>query len=250
LSWALVNGELTTLEDARVPATDVGFLRGWTVFETLRVVNRSIPLLDEHLDRLRGSSTAALIGFPANLEEECQRLAALTTEESRIRITLSGSGVRILACESIPLNRRGAPVRCVTGPFVADPFLDGSVKHGSRASWVIAVLKAGVDDVLLVDQDGRFTEGTTCGILAVHQGTLFTAAHDQRILESTTVRDALQVASSLEVPIVRQGALSGDNLEGLYIASATRGLAPVVELDGRALSGWEPIGRKIAAGMP
>jgi len=35
--------------------------------------------------------------------------------------------------------------------------------------------------------------------------------------------------------------------DALYIASATRHLAPVVSLDGEALPGWDPVGRLLAA---
>lgn len=250
MSLALVNGTLGPLDEAMIPVTDTGFLSGWTVFETLRVVDRSIPLLEEHLERLACSASAAEIHLPPEVEEEVVRLASHSDGEGRIRITLSGSGARVLTLVPVPRDRRGAPVRCATGPFVADPFLDGSVKHGSRAGWIVAVRQAGVDDILLVDEAGRLTEGTTCGVIAVLDGVLWTAPHDSRILQSTTVNDALEVAGRLGIPIHREGPLADSAFDGLYMASATRGLAPVVELDGRPLPGWEPIGRSVFEGMP
>lgn len=246
MACAMVNGRLVPLEEAVIPATDEGFLRGWTVFETLRVLDREIPLLQEHLARLAGSARSMHIPMPATLEAEATELARHAEGESRVRITLSGTGFHLLTLEPVERGRRGAPVRCATGPFVPDPFLDGSVKHGSRAGWIVAVRTAGVDDVLLVDDAGRFTEGTTCGVIAVVGGELWTAPHDGRILPSTTVVEAVSAAESLGIPVHWQGALADGPLDGLYMASATRGLAPVVELDGRALAGWEPVGRRVA----
>lgn len=245
MSWALVDGERVPLEDAVVPVTDVGFRAGWTVFETLRVHDGRVPLLEEHLARLAGSASAALIAMPTQLASEAKELAAGVEGEARIRITLSGSGLRVLTVEPVPPTRRGAPVRCVTGPFVVDPFLSGAVKHGSRAAWMVAVRRSGVDDVLMVDDEGRFAEGTTCGIVAVSDGVLRTAPHDGRILASTTVTKVVEVAGALGIPVEHVGARAAGGFDALYCASATRGLAPVVELDGETLAGWDPIGRRV-----
>ncbi len=247
--WALMDGSIVPLEEARFPVTDPGFTRGWTVFETMRVQDGAVPLLRQHLERLQNSASEACIPFPDGLEDEVRRLAAMGHGPCRLRITLSGSGRHALTLHPLPKDRWGAPVRCITGPHVDDPFLPGSVKHGSRAGWVVAVRRAGVDEVLLVDAGGRFTEGTTSGILAVYGGTVFTAPHDGRILPSTTVNQLLEAATTLGIPVVREGALAHGPLDGLYIASATRGLAPVIALDGVPLPGWEPIGRDLAAAI-
>lgn len=244
MSWAMVNGRLLPLADARIPVDDVGFTLGWTVFETLRVVDGQVPLLAEHLQRLEGSAAAAGIPF-VPLQHEVELLAAKTLGVYRIRVTLSGSGLRVLTIEPVPEGRRGAAVRCVTGPAVSSPLLSGNVKHGSRAAWVAAVKRAGVDDLLLVDDEGRFTEATTAAILAVVDGRLQTAASDDRILLSTTLSELLERADRLGIPVDRIGPLAAGPWDGLYVASATRGLAPVVELDGLALPEWEPVGRAL-----
>ena len=131
------------------------------------------------------------------------------------------------------------------GPHREDPFLGGRVKHGSRLPWVIAVKRSGVDEVLLVE-DGRFVEGTTSGVLAVVDGTLVTAPDDGAALVSTTVARILERAERLGVPVRRERVDAQGPWDGLYIASATRDLAPVVELDGEPLPGWDPVGRRLA----
>lgn len=248
MSWAMVNGRLMPLADARIPVDDVGFTLGWTVFETLRVVDGEVPLLSEHLARLESSALAAEIPM-VPLQHEVESLAAKTIGVYRIRVTLSGSGLRVLTIEPVPEGRRGASVRCVTGPAVSSPLLSGAVKHGSRAAWVSAVKRARVDDLLLVDEAGRFTEATTAAIVAVVAGRLQTAPFDGRILQSTTLVELLERADRLQIPVDRVGALAAGPWDGLYVASATRGLAPVVELDGRPLPGWEPVGRALFSAL-
>ena len=39
------------------------------------------------------------------------------------------------------------------------PWLPGSVKHGSRAAWVLASKAHDVDEVIFVDRDGRIGSG-------------------------------------------------------------------------------------------
>lgn len=97
----------------------------------------------------------------------------------------------------------------------------------------------------MVDSEGRFTEGTSCGILAVIDGELWTAPHDHRILPSVTTSRVVDRALALGIVVHRRGPPSIGPWDALYVASTTRDLAPVVELDGQRLSGWDPVGRRL-----
>ncbi|MFT4624229.1 MAG: branched-subunit amino acid aminotransferase/4-amino-4-deoxychorismate lyase [Myxococcota bacterium] len=248
--WALVDGVGAPLEQACIPVTDPALTVGWSVFETLVVHDDGAsPRVREHLRRLEGSCHGARIPFPGTevLLVEVHRAAARNGYPSRIRITLTGGGRRIVAATPIDPARRGHPVRAARGAYRREPFLDGWIKHGSRAPWVIAVARAGVDEVLLVDDQGRFTEGTTAGVIAVIDGVLHTAPHDGRILASTTVAELVERAIELGIPVTREGPPARGPWDALYIASSTRHLAPVIEIDGEGLPGWDPVGRALAA---
>jgi branched-subunit amino acid aminotransferase/4-amino-4-deoxychorismate lyase len=104
-----------------------------------------------------------------------------------------------------------------------------------------------VDEILFVDAEGRFTEGTSCAVVAVVGGRVMTAPWDGRILASTTLRRLLGHAARLGIEVVFQGARANQPFDALYVASTTRSLAPVAELDGRVLSIWDPVGRRLAA---
>lgn len=250
--WAVVDGTEGPPETAVFPVTDPAVSVGWSVFETLRSDRQGqVHRLDEHLERLRTSCEAACVPTPPldRVAEECQRAAAGVVGHARIRVTVSGSGRRVVLAEPLDPARMHTGVRAVRGAWRSEPFLGGGVKHGSRAPWVVAVRRSGVDEVLLVDPAGRFTEGTTCAILAVMDGALWTAPHDGRILESRTCVEICERAEALGIPIVWEGPPADGGWQGLYIASTTRDLAPVLELDGEALGGWEPIGRRLIAGV-
>jgi branched-subunit amino acid aminotransferase/4-amino-4-deoxychorismate lyase len=248
-AWALVDGQGCPLDEATVPITDPAVTAGWTVFETLEVdASGDSPRLASHLERLAGSCQSACIRYPGAslLAREVHRAAARCGYPSRVRITLTGGGRRLVVATPLDTLRRHRPVRVVRGPHVQEPFLGGSVKHGSRAGWTVAVQRSGVDEVVLVDDQGRFTEGTTSGILAVIEGTLVTAPHDGRILASTTVAALIQRAVEIGIPVERRGPPAHGPWEALYIASATRHLAPVIAIDGEPLPGWDPVGLRLA----
>lgn len=247
---AFVNGVEMRTEDVRVPYSDPAVTHGLTAFETLRADAGVARSLDLHLDRLAESCRALRLPVPerAALADEVRRAAAsIAAPLARVRITITGGGLRIVVAEAADPARVHAPVRAARGRHRDDPVLPGSVKHGSRASWVVAVQRAGVDEVLLVDERGRFTEGTTSAILAVIDGALWTAPDDGRILASTACAEIVGRAKEAGIPVLRQGPPADHPWEGLYVASSLRDLCPVVELDGRPLAGWDPVGRLLSS---
>ena len=246
-AWASVNGVESPLSEARVPAGDAGLLLGWSVFDTLLVVGGEPRNLSRHLERLERSALLALVPFPgrsvlhADVAAVCRRAAGL----ARLRVTLTHSGTRLVTLHPVDPERWGRPVRVRTQPHCDEPTLGGAVKHGSRCAWAVAVARAAVEEVVFVDDQSRFTEGTSSAVFAVRDGELWTAPHDGTVLESTTCLDVVAGAEELGIPVRwLRPACSG--WDALYIANVTRGLAPVVEVDGVAARGWEPIGRAIA----
>lgn len=247
VGWCKVGDRLTPLDHAAIPVTDPAFLTGWAVFETLSV-GEGADRVAAHLQRLEASARAAEVPWPgaAPLAADIAEVVAQVGGPARVRVTLTGAGRRVITATPAEVGRRHRPVTAARGPHHDEPFLGGAVKHTSRAPWVAAVHRNGVDEVLLVDAEGRFTEGTTSGVLAVIDGALWTAPHDGRILESTSVTEVLARANRLQIPVVRRGPPAAGPWDALYICSSTRDLAPVVSLDGAALPGWDPVGRRLA----
>lgn len=244
-SWAMVDGVTTPLDEAVVPVSDLGFQRGWTVFETMELRAGQDP--GPHLERLRRSCDVGRVrGFDGpRIRAEVAQLLERFVGRAYVRVTLTASGRRVVTATPASTARWHAPVRCARGVHVDDPFLPGFVKHGSRMGWELEVDRVGTDDVLRV-RDGRFTEGTRSGILAVVDGVVLAHPDDGTILPSTTVARLLGHADALGISVRREGPPAMGPWDGLYIASSTRSLAPVVELDGAPLPGWDPVGRALA----
>lgn len=248
---AIVNGVQSQLAEARIPVTDPAFLVGWAVFESLVAVGGIPDNLAAHLDRLQLSCDEARIplGDRALIEREAHLVARAVGGSSRIRITLTAGGARVIVAQPLDGGRRHRPVTAARGVWREDPYLPGFVKHTSRAGWQVALARSEVDEVLLVDGKGRFVEGTTSGILASVGGELLTHPQDGRILGSTTVQSLIARAEALGIPVRLQAPSASGPWDALYIASVTRHIAPVTLLDGARLPGWDTLGRRLA-GLP
>ncbi|MEQ1569583.1 MAG: aminotransferase class IV [Myxococcota bacterium] len=244
--WAVVDGVLVPLHDARVPITDVQFTHGLGVFETLEVR----PGVDPGPNLARFAESAAAIGArcpdEAVVRAEIDQVVAAIGGSAWVRLNLTGDGRRQVWATPIEPSRRHVPVRARRATHHDDPLLPGSVKHRSRGAWAAALRRLRVDELLFVDGAGRFTEGTSCAVLAVVDGVVWTARWDGRILRSTTLERLLKHAEALQIPVSRSGPLSEGPWDALYVASTTRSLSPVVELDGRALPAWDPVGAALA----
>ena len=123
--------------------------------------------------------------------------------------------------------------------FADAPWLLGGVKTLSYAVNVAArreALSRGVDDPIWRSSDGYLLEGPTSGLIIAADDRLWTTpTGGTGVLASVTVGAVLEVAG-------RQGVGTGETLftpadaigsDGLWLASAIRGVLPVTELDGQ-----------------
>jgi branched-subunit amino acid aminotransferase/4-amino-4-deoxychorismate lyase len=124
-------------------------------------------------------------------------------------------------------------------------WLDGRVKHGSRAVTEVARRKAGVDEVLWVGRDGCLTEGGRSSVFGVVDGVMITPPDDGRILPGITRQALLDAGREAGIPVT-EGPLRADApFTELYASSTLKELAPIVELNGRPAPGGGPLGERL-----
>ena len=193
-----VNGKRCPEGKASIDVDDEGFTLGRSVFETLRTYQGHIFALEEHIDRISASASAMGVPLPdpSRLEQELVRCAdnhGLPLEDVAIRLTLTSGGLRVVRVGKVP--DKPTSMRCVTRRFVPPDWLDGTVKHCSRAYSRMAVLSADADEVLWVDADGHLLEGTRSNVFAILDGKLCTPPVDGRFLAGVTRSAVLEAAS-------------------------------------------------------
>ena len=243
----LVNGALSSTGQVTLDATDPGLNLGLGVFETLRTYGGELFSLDEHMERLGASAMGMGLGeidLDAVAEELMDAVLHLD-REVMVRVTITGGGTRIVIVRAIPEVPQ--PFRCATREFVPPAWLDGSIKHTSRAYSRRSVIDAGVDEVIWIDSSGALFEGTRSNVFAAVGGTLVTPPVDGRILAGVTRNALIDVAHDADIPLTIAEIQPNDLIDELYVSSTLKELVAVDELDGRAGPGSGPLGRALGA---
>jgi branched-chain amino acid aminotransferase len=249
-----LNGGLADEEAACVSPADHGLLVGDGVFETLRCYSGVPFALGEHLDRLEAGARTLGLDPPARaLLEQATRavIEANTLSDARMRITLtSGAGPPGL------LRGDGGPTVLVSAQAITpwpptataivsrwardqDSPLTG-VKTISLVASVMALSEArghGAAEAILLNRRGEVCEATTANVFVVRGGRVATPSLAAGCLAGITRERVLKLSGGLEAELP-EAALHA--AEELFLTSSTRGVQPLVELDGRPVGSGKP----------
>ena len=206
-----------------------------------------VLLLDAHLDRLEES--AAREGFALQLPRARlrQALRNMINEAGFGEVRFRLSVPRALPQELLitlepwqppPEGLRRAGVRCVVAPELSrnNPAAKGSAWLQQRRRFL---LPPGCYEGLLTDPAGQILEGFSSNFYAVQAGELRTAAAG--VLAGITRSIVLQLAPDI-LPL-RLSPIHLDDLpqlEEAFLSSSSRGLLPIVQIDGQTIGEGRP----------
>jgi branched-chain amino acid aminotransferase len=227
---ASLDGQVSPVDEVRIPVTDEGLLRGDGAFEVIRLYAGRPFALRDHLDRLRHSCDGLRLEADHDaLEAELATLLeASGPVDGLLRIVLTRGGRRILMVE--PLPQRPPSARVATVTYAPNRILDG-LKTLSYAGNMLAgriAKEQGFDESLFVTPHGRVLEGPTWTFFWVEGGKLFTPPLEDRLLASITR------ARLLEECEVSQCSCTLDDVraaEEAFIASSVREVMPISVID-------------------
>jgi 4-amino-4-deoxychorismate lyase len=229
-------------------------LFGDGVFETVHLRPTGPWLLDEHLDRLARSAALLELTLPPRADLEA-RVAAATAGwrgvEAALRIICTRESVHVTVselAESVRLERRHGVRLISAGAGPRPPWSLSAAKSLSYASNFAArrwARRQGADDLVCLSTEGYVLEAPTASLVWLAGGTLCTVPADRAgILAGTTAAHLLSVAPRVglraeERMVTLAGLAAAD---AVWLASALRGLAEAVSLDGVARPGspWTP----------
>ena len=215
-----IDGTISDAEQARVLVLDRGFLYGDSIYEVIRTYEGRPFALDEHLARFERSAASMDIPLPERdgLVAEIERtLQAGGNEESYCRIIVTrGNGpltldpatardpmtvIVVKAFEPFPeaMFEQGIRVAIPSIRRNLRSAVDPAIKSGNYLNSILALgeaRRAGYDDALMLDVEGRVTEATTSNVFAVRDGVLCTPRLETGILEGVTRGLVLQLAQA------------------------------------------------------
>ncbi len=231
---ASIDGRISPADEAVIPATDEGLLRGDGAFEVCRLYAGRPFAMEEHYARLQ--RTAAGLRLPVDVDElraEVEALlAAAGEDEGLLRLVLTRGGRRIAFVETLPETPPTQSVVTVT--YTPTRVLDG-LKTLSYAANMLAGRIAGeqdADEALFVTPHGRVLEGPTWSFFWARDGRLHTPPLEERILDSITRAHVLR-SSDVEERITTVDDLR--TADEAFIASTVREVMPISAIDGRRL---------------
>ena len=231
------------LESPSLSATTSQLPQG--AYTTLRTYGRTrIVRLREHVARLNGSAawqtSVAVVDEGTARSAIAQALAASGHDETRLRLTFAPPRLFVSAESFAPLPasfyEQGVP--CSTLPLRRHNPKAKDTRFVLEAERAYRGLPPGVHEGLLVSE-GAILEGLTSNFFACHEGFLRT--EEERALDGVTRAMVLEVAAALVT--VRRDAIRLEELPRLsesFLTSASRGILPVVAIDGATIGSGRP----------
>jgi branched-chain amino acid aminotransferase len=251
-----LDGGLVDADRACISPFDRGFLLGDGVFETLRSHSGRPFRLRQHLERLEAGARALGLAVPPPGELELgarSLLEATGLADARIRITLTsgpgppglarGESTSTVLITASALRPWVAAATAALAPWAHDERRPlAGVKTTSRAESVVALAFArarGADEALFLNSRGNVCEATTANVFFVRDRRVETPPLSAGCLAGITRECVLGLCSELDLE-GREADLPGEALRAadeIFLTSSTRGVQPLVALDGSAVGG-------------
>jgi len=253
--FAFLNGSCVEARGLSIRVTDIGILRGYGIFDYF-LVRQGIPLfLEDYLQRFFRSAALLGLGIPFTEAQIAAQVYELTRrnglQEAGVRLLLTGGdspdgyapGESQFILLQYPINWMAARdysegVKLISRCFQREIPEVKSINYLTGIRHRPEMLAAGAVEILY--HDGVFWRETVRGnVFMVINGELFTP--ESQILLGITRKHILNLASKRmlvhaeEIPLKRLTEATE-----VFITSSTKGVLPVVAIDGNRVGDGRP----------
>ena len=278
-----IDGRVVDASEASIPVTDHGLLYGDGIFEGIRIYDRQVFRLDDHLKRLAAGARAIGLDLPvdpggiAKIVLETAR--AFGEDEAYLRLVVTrgeGSlGVDPTTCHNPRLFCIAAKIDLFTPERVqagidlvtvsvrrpALDALDPRVKSLNYLNNALAKREArlcGADEGLILNAAGKVAEASVANVFIVRDGALVSPPPSDGSLDGITRDSVMQIGVSLGID-AREESLSRVDLlwsDEVFLTGSGARVVPVASLDGQPIGrndvvpGARPITRQILDAFP
>lgn len=267
LVW--LNGEISPLEEAKVSVADHAHLYGDGLFEGIRVYNRKVFKLDEHLARLYHG--CKYMGIPMRIAQPELRQIILDmckqadNENGYIRLNVTrGSSLGLdpknlkdlppnvmVMCSTLALYppeayERGLDVVTtsfrVNPPDSLDPYLKCIGRYASNIMAKAEANRAGAGEGLMLSQQGYVAECTGDNIFLVKNGVIRTPHPASGILKGITRATVIELARKSGMVVVEEFLHRYDIFEAdeAFLTGTAAEVIPMISLDTQLIGDGKP----------
>jgi branched-chain amino acid aminotransferase len=262
-----LSGKFVKKEEAVVSVYDHGFLYGDGVFEGIRVYSGNIFKLAAHLKRLYESAHSIMLTIPYTPEEMTQiivdtvRMNELSSAYIRVVVSrgMGNLGLDPSSC-STPrviviaeeltlypkeLYERGLKVGSVATRRNRPDVLSPQIKSLNYLNNILVKLEAnqaGVDEALMLNDQGYVTEGSADNIFIIKNGVIYTPPVYLGALEGITRNAIIELAKKngyelVEKPFTRHDVYIADEV---FLTGTAVEVIAVNEVDTRKIKDGKP----------
>jgi D-alanine transaminase len=256
-----LNGEYSSLRDAKVSVLDRGFIFGDGLYEVIPAYNGKLFRFEEHMARLNRSLVKLRINNPhtsAEWLERCQRLvqaliARAQAPDQLIYIQVTrGVAVRdhVMPTDITPTvfimcsvmkppsaQQRHQGVSCITARDFR--WERGDIKSTSLLGNVLArqlsADQGAVETILF--RNGFLTEGASTNVWVVREGALLGPPKSEHLLEGIRYDLIRDLCAEVSVPYGLRPVSEADvmNADEVLLSSSVKEVLPVTRIDTQAV---------------
>ncbi|MGA2497348.1 MAG: D-amino-acid transaminase [Tepidisphaeraceae bacterium] len=238
------NGEVIPASAVRIDPEDRGYQFADGIYEVVRIYNRRLFTLREHLDRLYKSAAGISLSIPVTPAELSRHLEDFTQQHAPDQGFIYLQVTRGVA----PRNHLFPDKTTATMLFYARPLppqaepgaAPGAALHSVpderwKRCWIKSIallanvlakntaIAAGADEAVFI-HDGCVTECSASNLFVVSAGTVLTHPVGPKVLPGITRLVLLDLAGSLGIPVEERPIREAEALaaDELFITSTTR----------------------------
>ena len=259
-----VNGEFVRKEDAKISVYDSGFQHGDGVYEGIRVYNKKLFMLKEHVQRLYESCKTLDIKLDLP-KKELMRIVKETVKKNldsgfnnlhiRLQVTrglkgmtgmnpnmnLTNYSLVICVDEKKPIfDKKGIKLITATLLRFSPQYLDAKIHSCNQLNQIMAAIEAnrqGAAEAIMLDANGFVAETNSTTLVMVKDGQFLLPKIDY-ILPGITRKILMDIAKSNNIPAVERNISVSEfsNADEVFICGTVGEIVPVYEIDGRKIS--------------
>lgn len=258
-----LNGRIVPTEQACIPLTDHGLLYGDGVFEGIRFYHGRALRPGQHIERLYRSARALCLIIPCNEGELTaaieETIAAYGGPDGYLRVVVTRGPGKLgldskscgrpnlfiiadaLTMAGAEVHARGARVIISSTRRLPPDGLDPRIKSLNYLNHILARIEAAnadADEAILLNAQGRVTEGTADNLFIVRGGKLYTPPASDGALQGITRELVMELADELGIAY-SEISLSAYDLytaDECFLTGTGAELIPVREVDGRVFT--------------
>jgi branched-chain amino acid aminotransferase len=263
-----INGKMFDMDNAKISIFDHGLLYGDGVFEGIRVYDRLIFKLKEHIDRLYASAHAIMLDVPIGkkqmVDAMIKTLKTNGLKDAYVRVIVTrgvgdlgldprkckGNSTVIIITDTIALYpekfyKDGLSIVTVPARRDIPEGISPQIKSLNYLNNILAkieAINAGVEEAIMLNQDGFVAECTGDNIFAVKNQTLMTPPVHIGILKGITRDAVIDLTAKAKMPFREETMTRYDlyNADECFLTGSAAEIVPVVKIDGRVISIGKP----------